>query len=272
MTSLGATSRGEVGSLGSPVLQQEIRFCTTEDGVTIAYACVGRGQPLVRTLGWFTNLEMEWAWPAGRRFWERLAQRHLLVRYNGRGIGLSDRDVEVFSLDTSATDTKMNRDVALKVLPQAFTNDPDRLARFEREAWWTLAPKRCVRPARISTGQPPRAHRRSGAAAHPVACAPGAPRIPFVHPEPSRLVASRFIDSHQAESVRFVTISILEIDVVEALRILRRSIANKSRRDSRRHSRRHGGDSPPPAHPWRPVVPVKHLLTVGIASSILTGA
>ena len=33
-----------------------------------------------------------------------------------------------------ATDTQLNRDVALKVLPQAFTDDPDRLARFEREA------------------------------------------------------------------------------------------------------------------------------------------
>ena len=33
-----------------------------------------------------------------------------------------------------ATDTKLRRDVALKVLPQAFTDDPDRLARFEREA------------------------------------------------------------------------------------------------------------------------------------------
>ena len=32
------------------------------------------------------------------------------------------------------TDTKLDRDVALKVLPQAFTDDPDRLARFEREA------------------------------------------------------------------------------------------------------------------------------------------
>ena len=30
--------------------------------------------------------------------------------------------------------TKLDRDVALKVLPQAFTDDPDRLARFEREA------------------------------------------------------------------------------------------------------------------------------------------
>ena len=33
-----------------------------------------------------------------------------------------------------ATDTKLDRDVALKVLPEAFTADPDRLARFEREA------------------------------------------------------------------------------------------------------------------------------------------
>ena len=33
-----------------------------------------------------------------------------------------------------ARDTKLDRDVALKVLPQAFTDDPDRLTRFEREA------------------------------------------------------------------------------------------------------------------------------------------
>ena len=33
-----------------------------------------------------------------------------------------------------ARDTKLDRDVALKVLPDAFTGDPDRLARFEREA------------------------------------------------------------------------------------------------------------------------------------------
>src|SRR5215471_3654796 len=33
-----------------------------------------------------------------------------------------------------ATDTKLNRDIALKVLPVAFANDPDRMARFAREA------------------------------------------------------------------------------------------------------------------------------------------
>ena len=35
---------------------------------------------------------------------------------------------------SQATDTKLDRDVALKVLPEAFTSDPDRLAHFEREA------------------------------------------------------------------------------------------------------------------------------------------
>jgi serine/threonine protein kinase len=33
-----------------------------------------------------------------------------------------------------ARDTTLNRDVAIKVLPESFANDPDRLARFQREA------------------------------------------------------------------------------------------------------------------------------------------
>src|SRR5215831_14951882 len=33
-----------------------------------------------------------------------------------------------------ARDTKLNRDVALKILPDAFATDPERLARFQREA------------------------------------------------------------------------------------------------------------------------------------------
>src|SRR6266487_214948 len=33
-----------------------------------------------------------------------------------------------------ATDTKLNRDVAIKVIPDSYAQDPDRMARFAREA------------------------------------------------------------------------------------------------------------------------------------------
>ena len=33
-----------------------------------------------------------------------------------------------------ATDTTLSRQVAIKILPDAFASDPDRMARFEREA------------------------------------------------------------------------------------------------------------------------------------------
>jgi pimeloyl-ACP methyl ester carboxylesterase/DNA-binding winged helix-turn-helix (wHTH) protein len=85
----GASASPQEGPLLAPSTQ-EIRFCRTIDGVNVAWASIGRGPALVRALGWFSNLEYEWAWPHARRFWEMLGEGRRLVRYDGRGMGLSD--------------------------------------------------------------------------------------------------------------------------------------------------------------------------------------
>lgn len=84
--------------------EQEIKFCTTSDGVCVAYSAVGAGPFIVRVLGHFTHLEMEWEWPDLRRFWEHLAERHTVVRYDGRGMGLSDPYTGDFTEETRQLD------------------------------------------------------------------------------------------------------------------------------------------------------------------------
>ena len=73
--------------------KQEIRFCNAPDGSALAYATSGStsGVPIVRSLGWFTHLEAEWAYSQGRALWAQIGVNHPLVRYDGRGIGLSSR-------------------------------------------------------------------------------------------------------------------------------------------------------------------------------------
>lgn len=78
--------------------EQQIRFCTTSDGVRIAYAIVGAGPPLLYATGWPVHLEVEWQKPLVRRFLEDLAQGVTLIRYDMRGSGLSHGNVSDFSL------------------------------------------------------------------------------------------------------------------------------------------------------------------------------
>jgi DNA-binding winged helix-turn-helix (wHTH) protein/pimeloyl-ACP methyl ester carboxylesterase len=74
-------------------LSQRITFCRTNDGVNIAMATVGQGPVLVKTANWLNHLEHDWESPLWSPFLQRLAGRFKLVRYDGRGNGLSDRDV-----------------------------------------------------------------------------------------------------------------------------------------------------------------------------------
>ena len=85
-------------------MEQEIRFCTAEDGVRIAYSKVGQGPPLVKTANWLNHLEFDWESPVWRHVFDALGRDHLLVRYDARGNGLSDWDAEDLSFDAFVKD------------------------------------------------------------------------------------------------------------------------------------------------------------------------
>ena len=74
-------------------MQQHIQYCTAPDGVRLAYALIGSGEPpIVRTSHWFAHLEHDLESPVFRNFLLDLARCHRLLRYDARGIGLSQRD------------------------------------------------------------------------------------------------------------------------------------------------------------------------------------
>ena len=95
-----------IGGSGRPAHghQQEVHFCMTRDGVQLAYSRVGSGPPLVKTGNWMTHLEFDFESPIWRHLYRELSRDHSLIRYDARGNGLSDRDVEEVSFETFVSD------------------------------------------------------------------------------------------------------------------------------------------------------------------------
>jgi len=91
------------GSGPAPV-QHPIRFCTAADGTRIAYTRSEGGPPLVKSANWLTHLELDAANPVWRHVWNDLARDFSLVRYDARGSGLSDWDVDRFSFEAWVED------------------------------------------------------------------------------------------------------------------------------------------------------------------------
>jgi len=100
--SAGTSSPPPAASVRTP--RQEIRFCTTADCARIAYAAVGAGPPLVKAANWLTHIEHEWESPVWRHWIRQISQRHLLVRWDERGCGLSDWNADALSLDAWVRD------------------------------------------------------------------------------------------------------------------------------------------------------------------------
>ena len=84
--------------------QHEIHFCTAPDGVRIAYALAGNGLPLVKAANWLNHLEYDWQSPIWSHLLHALAANHRLIRYDQRGNGLSDWDVDEISFEAFVRD------------------------------------------------------------------------------------------------------------------------------------------------------------------------
>ena len=95
-----------------PLPEQEIRFCTADDGARLAYATMGSGPPLVKVANWLSHLDYDWESGVWRHWLVELSRRYRLVRYDERGCGLSDWDVPEFSFDAWVRDLEAVVDAA----------------------------------------------------------------------------------------------------------------------------------------------------------------
>lgn len=85
-------------------MRQTVRFLTTVDDVTLAWAEAGRGPPLIRASNWLTHLEYDWESPVWRHWTAFLAGHFRYVRYDERGCGMTDWEVGELSLERWVAD------------------------------------------------------------------------------------------------------------------------------------------------------------------------
>jgi len=85
-------------------MEPEVRYCTTTDGLRIAFTVTGEGPPVVACMEPIvSHAQLEWSHPVSGRFNRGFARHNTLIRFDMRGCGLSDR-VTGGTLDDYALD------------------------------------------------------------------------------------------------------------------------------------------------------------------------
>jgi class 3 adenylate cyclase/pimeloyl-ACP methyl ester carboxylesterase len=82
------------------IIDQHIQFCTTVDGVRIAYSFVGQGPFLVIPPGWVSHLQLQWEHPSARDYLKKGTRNHTFLFYDKHGCGLSERNRTEFTLES----------------------------------------------------------------------------------------------------------------------------------------------------------------------------
>jgi class 3 adenylate cyclase/pimeloyl-ACP methyl ester carboxylesterase len=86
-------------------MEPRIQYAQTKDGVSIAFYSLGEGQPLVYMTSWpYQHLQLEWQYPFLAHAYEFILEKRRLIRFDGRGSGLSERSVSDYSLGARLLD------------------------------------------------------------------------------------------------------------------------------------------------------------------------
>lgn len=101
---LDSQSEANKSAAANSLRTQTVTFCKTRDGINLAIATVGEGPVLVRTTHWLSHIEYDWQSPITAPFLHSLAGHSCFIRYDGRGVGLSDRNVPEISFATFQND------------------------------------------------------------------------------------------------------------------------------------------------------------------------
>lgn len=114
MLAVPVTVSGEEPAVAAPALPPagEIRYTTSSDGAGIAWTGDGEGPPMVRIGHWLSHLQLDRQSAIWGPLIGRLSARHRLIRYDARGSGLSQRDVEIGPLDLAVDDLSAVIDAA----------------------------------------------------------------------------------------------------------------------------------------------------------------
>ncbi|MGH2607871.1 MAG: alpha/beta fold hydrolase, partial [Tepidiformaceae bacterium] len=87
-------------------MHRGVQFATTEDGAHIAYTLSGAGYPLFWLPHFLaSNVQLEWEFPQ-QYVYNWLGQHFTVVRFDCRGLGLSDREVDDISLEARMRDLR----------------------------------------------------------------------------------------------------------------------------------------------------------------------
>jgi pimeloyl-ACP methyl ester carboxylesterase/DNA-binding CsgD family transcriptional regulator len=83
---------------------QRIRYLQASDGVRLAWAESGGGPLMVKAANWLTHLEYEWESPVWRHWIQFFSSHFRLVRYDERGCGMTDWNVDDLALPRRLAD------------------------------------------------------------------------------------------------------------------------------------------------------------------------